>query len=217
MADVQPDPIGAIIFDLGGVLLDWDPRYLYRSYFEKPEEMEAFLTEIDFASWNSRQDNGRPFADGVAELSARFPHRSALIQAYREHWEQSISGPIAGTVNILRALKAGGYPLYALSNWSEETFPIAYRKYDFLRLFDYVLVSGTVKLIKPDPKIFQLMLHKIGRPAGSCLLIDDSPGNIAAAKKLGFRALQFSSAAALERQLVELELLEPSWRRNLST
>jgi 2-haloacid dehalogenase len=212
---MQSEPIQAIVFDLGGVLLDWDPRYLYQSYFEKPQEMEEFLSEIDFASWNSQQDQGRRFAEGVADLSARFPHRAALIRAYHRNWERSISGPIIGTVNLLRALKAAGYPLYALSNWSAETFPLAYQKYQFLHLFNDVLISGAVRLVKPDPRIFRLILSKVGLPAKNCLLIDDSPENIAVASKLGFRVAQFSTAEALEKLLRELELLDSSWRLNL--
>ncbi len=212
---MQPASIRTIIFDLGGVLLDWDPRHLYRSYFQQPEEMEAFLSEIDFGAWNSQQDKGRRFADGVAQLSAKFPHRAALIRAYHEHWERSIAGPINGTVQIVRGLKAAGYPLFALSNWSDETFPIAYQKYEFLRLFDYVLISGAVRLIKPDPQLFELMLRKTGCPARNSLLIDDAPANIAAAAKLGFQTVQFSTPEALEKMLIGLGLLKSSWRRGL--
>lgn len=212
---MQHAPIRAIIFDLGGVLLDWDPRYLYRNYFQQADEMEAFLSEIDFAGWNSQQDKGRRFADAVAQLSSLFPHRASLIRAYHEHWEQSIAGPINGTVNIVRGLKAAGYPLFALSNWSDETFPIAYRKYDFLHIFDQVLISGAVRLIKPDPRIFELMLRRTGCPARNCLLIDDAPANIEVATRLGFQSAQFTSAEALEKLLIELGLLQSSWRRSL--
>lgn len=212
---MQPAPILAIIFDLGGVLLDWDPRYLYRSYFQHPDELEAFLSEVNFAAWNSEQDRGRQFADGVAQLSSRFPHRASLIRAYHEHWERSIAGPITGTVKIVRGLKAAGYPLFALSNWSNETFPLAYRRYDFLHLFDHVLISGAVGIIKPDPRIFELMLRKTGCPARNCLLIDDAPANIKVATRLGFRTARFTTAEALEKLLIELNLLQSSWRRSL--
>ena len=212
---MRPESVRAIIFDLGGVLLDWDPRYLYRSYFQHPDDMEAFLSEIDFSAWNRQQDEGRRFADGVARLSAQFPHRASLIRAYHQHWEQSIAGPIEGSVQILRGLKAAGYPLFALSNWSDETFPIAYRKYEFLRLFNQVLISGAVRLIKPDPRIFEMMLQKTGHPARNCLLIDDSPANIEVAAELGFRTANFTGAEALEKLLIKLGLLHRSWRRGL--
>ncbi len=205
---MQPQqPIQVIIFDLGGVLLDWDPRHLYRRYFEEPAQMEAFLTEVDFAKWNALQDGGRPFAEGVAELSRRFPHRAELIRAYRRDWERSVIGPIEGTVDILRTLKRAGYPLFALSNWSAETFPIAKRQYEFLKLFDYILISGDVKVTKPDPRIFELMRRRTERPPSGSLLIDDSPANIAAAAKFGFRTLLFRDPGQLECELVELGVI----------
>ncbi len=197
-------PIQAIIFDLGGVLLDWDPRHLYRRYFDAPDEMEAFLKEVDFAKWNALQDAGRPFAEGVAELSKRFPHRAELIRAYHQQWEQSVAGPIDGSVQILNELKRARYPMFALSNWSSETFPIAQRKYDFLRLFDDILISGNVRLIKPNPRIFALMQEQAGYPAPRSVLIDDSAANVAAAEAAGFCAVLFRGPEALERELMAL-------------
>ena len=201
--------IQAIIFDFGGVLLDWDPRNLYRRYFDQPEQLERFLSEINFAEWNMMQDKGRPFAEAVAELSARFPQYAELIRAYPEHWEESITGPIQGAVAILRQLKEAGNRLYALSNWSSETFPIAYKKYDFFRLFDEIILSGAVKMVKPDPKIFELALRKIGRPAPECLLIDDSLANILAAKQMGFVTIHFQSPEQLASDLQKLGCLGP--------
>jgi 2-haloacid dehalogenase len=196
-------PIQAIIFDFGGVLLDWNPHNLYRPFFDETRQIDQFLSEIHFAEWNLQQDKGRPFAEGVAELSARFPQHARLIHAYHERWEDSITGPIPGCVEILRALKAAGYAVYGLSNWSAETFPLAYRKYDFFRLLDGYVISGDVGLVKPDPAIFQLMIQKIGRPAGECLLIDDSAQNIAAAKELGFETILFRSPGQLREELHE--------------
>ena len=191
-------PIKAIIFDFGGVLLEWDPRHLYQRYFpDQPQAIEDFLTEIDFYDWNAQQDKGRTFADGVAELSAQFPQHAQLIQAYYEHWEDSITGAITGTVVILHRLKQKGYPLYGLSNWSAETYPRARHNYPFFDWFDVVLLSGDVKLIKPDPAIFNLLLSKIGYSASECLLIDDSQPNIATAKSLGFNAIHFESPTQL--------------------
>ncbi len=196
--------IQAIIFDLGGVLLDWNPRHVYSRYFDKPEEMEAFLSEIDFMKWNAQQDKGRPFVEGVAELSARYPHRAELIRAYHEHWEDSVGGPIIGTVEIARKLKQQGWHLYALTNWSAETFPIARGKYDFSGLFDAMIVSGEVQLIKPDPAIFQLAIQKTGVATPQCLLIDDNAENIAVAQRLGMQTVLFRSAEALERELRQM-------------
>ncbi len=196
--------IRAIIFDLGGVLVDWNPRNLYHRYFDRPEDMEAFLSEIDFTRWNLQQDKGRPFAEGVAELSAQFPHRAELIRAYHEHWEDSVGGPIIGTVEIARRLKRHGWRLYALTNWSAETFPIARRKYGFLGLFDAIVVSGEVQLVKPDPAIFELTVRQTGAAAAQCLLIDDNAENVAVAQRLGMQAILFRSPDALERELREM-------------
>lgn len=200
--------IRTIIFDFGGVLLHWDPRAVYRPYFQADSEaMERFFTEVDFAKWNSRQDGGRPFKEGVAELSSRFPHYSHLIRAYHDHWEQSVLGEIPGTVEILKELKHKGYHLYGLSNWSAETFPIARAKYPCFDLFDDIVISGEVKLIKPDPAIFKLLLERTGQKAEECLLIDDSEQNIGVAKQLNFQTVLFRSAAQLRVELRRLNIL----------
>ena len=199
--------IKAIIFDFGGVLVDWNPHNLYRHFFDESRKIDEFLSEIQFSEWNLQQDKGRPFAEGVAELSARFPQHASLIRAYHEHWEDSIVGPIPGSVEILRALKAAGYGIYGLSNWSAETFPVAYRKYDFFELLDGYIISGDVRLVKPDPAIFELMIEKIGCLARECLLIDDSAKNIEAARQLGFETILFRSSDQLETELRKLGLL----------
>jgi len=199
--------ITTIIFDFGGVLLDWDPHNLYRNFFDHDDQIDQFLAEIDFSAWNTQQDKGRPFSQGVAELSAAFPHYSHLIHAYRENWEESIVGPIDGSVAILRRLKNAGYFIYGLSNWSAETFPLAYKKYDFFKLFDGIIISGEVKIVKPDPAIFELLLSKLGRPANECLLIDDSPTNVTEAQKLGFKAVLFRSPEQLEDELQKFKLI----------
>lgn len=198
--------IRSIIFDFGGVLLDWNPHNLYRRFFNTPQEIDRFLMEISFPEWNLQQDKGRPFAQGVAELSEKFPQYSTLIRAYSQYWEESIVGPINGSVAILQRLKNSGYSIYGLSNWSAETFPIAYNKYDFFKLFDGIVISGTVKVAKPDPAIFELILKMINRPARECLLIDDSALNITAAQKLGFAAIQFKTPGQLELEIQKIGL-----------
>lgn len=200
-------PIQAIIFDFGGVLLDWNPRHLYRRLIPDPLELDRFLSEIQFAEWNVQQDKGRPFAQGVAEHSARFPQYAGLIRAYHEHWEDSVVGPIAGSVEVLRSLKAAGHAVYGLSNWSAETFPIAYRQHDFFQLLDGYIISGDVGIVKPDPAIFELLLRKIGRPAQACLFIDDSTTNVDAARQLGFQTILFRSPEQLRAELQQLGLL----------
>jgi 2-haloacid dehalogenase len=200
--------IKAIIFDFGNVLLEWNPRNVYKRYFPgDPEGMELFFKEVDFMNWNLQQDKGRPFAEGVAILSQQFPHHSHLIQAYHDHWVDSVGGSIAGTVRILKQLKQAGYSLYGLSNWSAETFPYARKKYDFLDLLDDIVISGEVGHIKPDPEIFQIMLEKVGLPAQECLFIDDSLTNINQAQKMGFATIHFQSPEQLETNLRELKLL----------
>ena len=196
--------IKAIVFDFGGVLLDWNPHNLYRAYFpDQPQALEDFLNEVDFYAWNAEQDRGRSFADGVAELSAKFPHRAELIKAFAANWEESVIGEIAGTVAILYKLRAIGYPLYGLSNWSSETFPLVRNKYAFFDEFDEIVFSGEVNLIKPEPEIYHLLLSKIAYQASECLFIDDSQANIDTAKALGFQAVLFESPEGLERMLGE--------------
>ena len=200
--------IKAIIFDFGNVLLEWNPRHVYRRYFPDNEEaMERFFHEVSFMDWNAQQDKGRTFADGVAELSRRFPQYEDLIQAYHDNWEDSIGDYFAGTVDIMKRLKQAGYPLYGLSNWSAETFPIAREKYDFFNLLDDIVISGEVGSIKPEPEIFEILLEKIGKPANQCLFIDDAPANIEQARRMGFAAIRFESAEQLERELKHVDLL----------
>ena len=197
-----------IVFDFGGVLLDWNPRHLYRKLFDGDSAaMERLLTETDFHAWNLQQDAGRPFAVAVAELSQRFPQYASLIRAYPQRYAESIAGPIQGTVELLDRLKGDGYRLYGLSNWSTETFQQVRNKFAFLSWFEAILLSGEVKLLKPDPRIFALFLQRIGRTAQECLLIDDSQANIAAAHQMGFMTIRFESPAQLESELYQRRLL----------
>ena len=199
--------ITAVIFDFGGVLIEWDPRNLYRRYFDDAESMERFLEEIDFMEWNALQDKGRPFAEGVADLTAQFPQHADLIRAYHEHWEESIGEPITPVIEILKRVKAAGWPVYGLSNWSMETFPIIRKQHTFFNLLDGYLLSGEVKLVKPDPAIFQRMLEKIGRKPEECVFIDDNPANVVAARALNIVTIQYQSPEQLERELQQLGIL----------
>jgi 2-haloacid dehalogenase len=200
--------ITAIIFDFGNVLLEWNPRFVYRHFFPNDSEaMECFFHEVNFTEWNIQQDKGRPFTEGVAILSRQFPQYAHLIQAYHDRWKESIGDLITGTVEILKQLNQAEYPLYGLSNWSAETFPYAREKYDFFDLFDDMVISGEVGHVKPEPEIFQILLNKIGRPAQECLLIDDSLLNIQQANKMGFATIHFESPAHLEKELKQLHLI----------
>jgi 2-haloacid dehalogenase len=196
-----------VVFDLGGVLIDWNPRYLYRQLFDDEAAMERFLAEVCHSAWNEEQDRGRTFADAVEEAAALYPEQRALIEAYHQRWDEMLAGPIAGTVSILAELKEVGHELHALTNWSVEKFPIARERYDFLTWFESILVSGEVGLIKPDPRIFQLLLEGIGREARACIYIDDNPKNVAAAESLGLEAIHFLSPEQLRDELIGRGLL----------
>ncbi len=197
----------AVVFDLGGVLIDWDPRYLYRKLLADEAAVEEFLATVCTPEWNDEQDRGRPFAEGVAELVERHPVHAAAITAYHERWTEMLGGGIAGSVELLAELRKAGVPLYALTNWSAETFGIARERYQFLEWFDGVLVSGEERMIKPDPAIFRLLLDRFGLDPQTVFYIDDSPANVAAAGQLGFDAVRFTGPGQLRRGLAERGLV----------
>ena len=198
----------AVVFDFGGVLIDWNPRYLYRSLFAGREaDMEYFLAEICNQHWNEQQDRGRPFADAVADLTARHPDWAALIAAYDKRWPEMLAGSIDGAVAVLRDLKASGCPLYGLTNWSAEKFPLARDRFAFLDLFDGIVVSGEVGLKKPEPAIFELLCQRFDLVPAATVFIDDSQTNVAAAAGLGFQALHYQSPGALRAGLIAIGVL----------
>jgi 2-haloacid dehalogenase len=198
----------AVIFDLGGVLVNWDPRNLYRRFFNgNAAALDKFLTEVDFHAWNLEQDRGRSFAEGVAALSAQFPQYADLIRAYDDYWEEAITGTIPGTLEILYTLKDAGYSVNLLSNISREKYQVLRAKYAFFEAFDQRLISADVQLLKPDPRIYALMLSKIDRVAGDCIFIDDSAANVAGADRVGMTAIQFQSPPQLKSELQRCGLL----------
>jgi 2-haloacid dehalogenase len=200
-------PPSIAVFDLGGVLIDWDPRHLYRKLFGGDEAaMEQFLATVCTQAWNERQDAGRPFAEAAALLRAAHPGQATLIDAYGARFDEMMAGPIDGTVEILAALRRRGTALYGLTNFSAETYPLALRRFEFLGWFRGVLVSGEVGLIKPDPRIFRLLLERFAIQAAAAVFIDDRPRNVAAAEALGMRALLFTDPATLQRDLAALGL-----------
>ena len=196
-----------IVFDLGGVLIDWNPKHLYRKLIDDEDEIDTFLTDVCSPEWNIKQDAGRALAEATAERVALFPDRKSLIEAFYDRWEEMLGGEISDTVEILRELKASGEKLYALTNWSGETFPIALRRFDFLHWFEGTVVSGVEKLAKPDPAIFNLLLNRYELQAERCLFIDDSKTNIEAATKIGFDTHHFTSADELRKYLSQGNLL----------
>ena len=208
MTAVGDRPVGTVIFDLGGVLIDWNPRYLYRRLFGgDTEAMETFLGEVCTPEWNARQDAGRPWAQAVAELSARHPEARGLIAAYDERWEEMLGGPIQGTVELLGDLRAAGVPLYALSNWSAGKYAIARTRYPFLGWFRDVVISGEVGVIKPDPSIFRLLLERHRLDPASAVYVDDSDPNVSVAEQLGMIAIRFRGPEPLRADLARLGLL----------
>jgi 2-haloacid dehalogenase len=198
----------AIVFDLGGVLIDWNPRYLYRKLFENDDSgMEKFLLEVCTSDWNAQQDEGRPLAEATAQLVDRFPDQEPLIRAFYDRWPEMVGGAFDGTVEILAELKHAGRRLYALSNWSAETFPHARHRFSFFDWFDHLVISGQIQMVKPNRDIFDHLLEKAGRRPGECTFIDDSLVNINAAAELGFDAIHFQSPEALRVELTSRGLL----------
>ncbi|MBI5879841.1 MAG: HAD family phosphatase [Chloroflexi bacterium] len=194
--------IRAIIFDLGGVLLDWDPRYVYREVFGGDEAaVDAFLAEIDFYGWNMHQDAGRSFDEAAEALCAQHPRWCEQIRLYGQRYVHSFGGAIEPTVAILRQLKAAGWPLVALSNFPPGKFDETRARFDFLHLFDDAVISGDVKLTKPDARIYRLAVERAGCRAEQCVFIDDVPANVAAAASLGIDAIRFESAEQLAGDL----------------
>lgn len=200
-------PIGAIVFDIGGVLLDWDPRHLYRKLYEDEQEMERFLSEVCTLEWHDAHDRGKPVEMSCAELAATHPAYSEQIYAWGQRSEEMVRGPIAQTVGILRELKDAGVPCYALTNMEIETYPQRVERFPFLRWFDGAVVSGFEGVAKPDVEIFELLLRRFSLAAESTLLIDDSPRNVRAALSVGMQAVEFRSAAQLREVLVGARVL----------
>jgi 2-haloacid dehalogenase len=199
--------IEAVVFDLGGVLVDWNPRHLFRKIFVDDEAaMEAFLANVCNTAWNESQDRGRSWAAAIEEAVAEHPAHEAHIRAYRERWEEMLAGALDGTVQVLDELHAAGVRLIALTNWSAETFHYAEQRFAFLKKFEGVLVSGRENLMKPEAEIFQLLLRRYGLEPSRTLFIDDVQKNVDAAKQQGMQALRFVDAQQLRQALVRLGL-----------
>jgi len=196
-----------VVFDLGGVLIDWDPRHLYRKLIPDEAEMERFLDEVCTHDWNVHQDAGRTIAEAVAERVALYPDYTPLIEAYYDRWQEMVPGAIDGTVELLAELKALGTPLYALTNFSRETFPRTRERFEFFGWFDGVLVSGQVGLIKPDRRIYELLCSTFAIEPGNALFIDDRQDNVDGARAAGMDAVRFSSPEQLRSDLRERGVL----------
>ena len=197
-----------VVFDLGGVLIDWDPRHLYRKLFDGDENaVEAFLGEVCTVEWNRRQDAGRTFAEAVAELLPRHADKRELIEAFGRRFDEMITGAVDGTVDILAELTQARVPCYGLTNWSAETFPPQRLRFPFLSWFDGIVVSGEEGVIKPDPRIFRILLERYRIAPQEAVFIDDNPENAAAADALGIHGIHFRSPPLLRRDLEALGFL----------
>jgi 2-haloacid dehalogenase len=200
--------INTIIFDLGAVLIDWNPYYMYRTIFSDEEEMKNFLATVCTSDWNEEQDAGRPLQEGTDLLVKQFPEHEENIRAFYSRWVEMLGGPFHGTVEIFKELKETyKYKIYALTNWSAELFPHAISRYDFLNWFDGIVVSGAEKMRKPQPEFYQLLLDRHNINPSTALFIDDNYRNIVAAEKMGINSIHFTSPEELRKTLVEMNII----------
>ena len=199
-------PIKNIIFDFGGVLIDWNPRYFYKDVFSDTKEMEYFLSDVWSPQWNMKHDAGFPFSEITHELQELHPKYRNEIEMYQHNWEVMIKGEISENTKLLNPLKSK-YRLFGLTNWSVEAFPIIYHKYEFFKVFEGIVVSGEEKVVKPGKEIYQLLMNRYGLLANESLFIDDSLKNIETANELGFSTIHINGAQSLKEHLISLGLI----------
>ena len=190
-----------MIFDVGGVLVDWDPRHLYRKVFDDADEMERFLAEVCTWEWHHRHDAGVPFAESIPALSAAFPEHAELIAMWETRYGEMIPGEIPGTADVVRDLHAGGDRLLLLSNMPSEVWPALTARFDWFSLFEGWVVSGDEKIVKPDPVIYRILIERFDVDPATSVFVDDRQENVAAAAALGFGAVLFTDAESLRRSL----------------
>ena len=195
-----------IIFDFGAVLVDWNPHHLYDSYFGDATKSEWFLTEICPYEWNAQCDAGRPIKDITAERVALFPEWEKEIRMYFDHWVDMMGDPIPGMEELVRDYKQRGYGVWGLTNWSAETLPLVCDDYPVFKLLDGYVVSGQEKVVKPDARLYRILLERFGLKAEECVFIDDNPANTAGAEAVGIRGIVFYDASQLRIDLDNLLL-----------
>lgn len=200
--------INTVIFDLGGVLIDWNPRYLYRKIFKTEEEINWFLENVCTPEWNDQQDAGRSFEEATEELVAKFPEHELAIRAWYGRWHETINGRIHETVALLQEIKESKkYKLYALTNWSAETFPWALANFEFLRWFEGIVVSGVEKSRKPFPEFYKILFDRYQINPAQAIFIDDNLKNVEGAMRLGLPTIHFQSAEQVRLELVGLKII----------
>ncbi|MDO5666129.1 MAG: HAD family phosphatase [Bacteroidia bacterium] len=192
-----------IVFDFGGVLIDWNPEYLYEKVFEDKAEMEYFLNNVCTYKWNVLQDAGRPVALATAEKQQEFPEYRDEIAMYYGRWDEMLGGEIMENTRLIKPLSEK-YNTYGLTNWSAETIPVAMARYEFFKFLKGIVVSGDEKLVKPDPKLYYVLLNRYNLNPEDTLFIDDNAANIDTANKLGFQTIHYTVGVGLERQLQKL-------------
>jgi len=196
-----------IIFDLGGVLVDWNPEYVYLNEFDGDrKKMNWFFDNICTSDWNEEQDGGKLIKIATKERIKLFPEHEKLIKMYYGRWEEMLKGEIIESVNILKKLKSKNYKLIALTNWSFETFPVAIRRFDFLKLFDGIVVSGKIKMLKPFKDIYNYTINKYKLSPSECVFIDDRVSNVQGAINCGIKGIYFQSSKQLIRELKKLNI-----------
>lgn len=196
--------INCVVFDYGGVLVDWNPHHLYDAYFGSKEKTDWFLANICTMEWNVQMDAGKPFAQGIAELTALHPEWTREIQMYFDRWIEMMGEQIPGMEALVRELKGKGYRVLGLTNWSSETFCQVRHSYPVFDLMDGMLVSGEEHLIKPSEAFFRLLLERFSLQADECVFIDDNPANVDGARRVGMHALRFQNAGQLRADLEAL-------------
>lgn len=200
-----------VVFDIGNVLIEWNPEYLYRSLIPDDEERRNFLATVCTMDWNVQQDLGRTWDEAVITLSAQHPDKAELIEAYSSRWHDMVPGEVPGTRALLESLQLKNIPLYAITNFSSEKFVETQERFPFLKTaFIDIVVSAEERLIKPDRRIYEVLLKRNKLEAAQCLFIDDSEANVDAARKVGMTAHHFSGAPALEADLAALGLIDPA-------
>jgi 2-haloacid dehalogenase len=200
--------INTVIFDLGGVLIDWNPRHLYRKIFNTEEEVTWFLENVCTGEWNDQQDAGRSFEEATEELVQKFPDHEEAIRAWYGRWQETISGPIHETVEVLKTIKdSGKYKLYALTNWSAETFPWALDNFEFLHWFEGIVVSGVEKTRKPFPDFYQILFDRYNINPAQAVFIDDNVKNVIGSREVGLPVIHFQTPDQLKEELIKLNIL----------